>query len=240
MIQIIPSIIIYDGKVVRLEQGDFSKEKQYDVSPVDLAKKFEDHGMEVVQLVDLDGARGREPENYHVLEAISGHTSLKIDFTGGINTDGDINKALECGASFITVSSKAVSNKELFSSWLVSYGREIIRLGADSLNKKLKVKGWLKSTDINIFDHIEYFYNRGLKYVKATDIARDGVLEGPSFELYEEMLVRFPDIKILANGGVRSVEDIQRLDEMGINAVIFGRAYYEGIIDLKDLAPLLV
>ncbi|MBL3654725.1 1-(5-phosphoribosyl)-5-[(5-phosphoribosylamino)methylideneamino]imidazole-4-carboxamide isomerase [Fulvivirga sediminis] len=240
MIQIIPSIIINDGKVIRLQQGDLSREKVYDKSPLDLAKNFEDHGIEEVHLVDLDGARRGEPVNYHILEAITGHTNLKVDFTGGIHTDGDISKAYEYGAKYITAASVAVARKELFASWIISYGREKITLGADAMNGKIAIRGWQKSTDIELFDHIEYFYSRGLKYVKTTDIARDGLMEGPSFDLYQKIIDTFPDICVLASGGVRNVDDIKRLNDMGVFAVIFGKAYYEGRIKLKELESYLV
>lgn len=240
MIQIIPSIAIAEGKVIRLEQGDFSKEKVYHQTPVDLAKGFEDHGIEVVHLVDLDGARRGQPVNYHILETIAGHTNLKIDFTGGINTDGDISKAYEYGASYITAASVAVNRKELFASWIVSYGREKITLGADALDGKIAIRGWQKNTDVDIFDHIDYFYSRGLKYVKTTDIARDGVMQGPAFELYQEIINRFEDICVLASGGVRNLDDIKRLNDMGVFAVIFGKAFYEGNITLNDLDQFLV
>ncbi|GAA0891842.1 1-(5-phosphoribosyl)-5-[(5-phosphoribosylamino) me thylideneamino]imidazole-4-carboxamide isomerase [Fulvivirga kasyanovii] len=240
MIQIIPSIAINEGKVIRLQQGDFTKEKVYDQSPIDLAKTFEDHGIEVVHLVDLDGARRGQPVNYHILEAIAGYTGLKIDFTGGIHTDGDISKAYEYGASYITAASVAVSRKELFSSWIISYGREKITLGADAINGKIAIRGWQKSTDLDIMDHIEYFYSRGLKYVKTTDISKDGVMQGPAFELYQNIIDRFPDICVLASGGVRNIDDIKRLNDMGVFAVIFGKAFYEGRIQLKELEQFLV
>ena len=240
MIQIIPSIAIIDGKVIRLQQGDYSKEKVYDQTPIDLAKSFEDHGIEVVHLVDLDGARRGRPVNYHILEAIAGYTNLKVDFTGGIHTDGDISKAYEYGASYITAASIAVSRKELFASWIVSYGREKITLGADALGHKISVRGWQKQTDLDILDHIEYFYNRGLKYVKTTDISKDGVMQGPGFELYQQMLEKFEDICILASGGVRDIDDIEKLNEMGVFAVIFGKAFYEGRIKLKELEKFIV
>ncbi|MDX1627415.1 MAG: 1-(5-phosphoribosyl)-5-[(5-phosphoribosylamino)methylideneamino] imidazole-4-carboxamide isomerase [Fulvivirga sp.] len=240
MIQIIPSIAIADGKIIRLEQGDFSKEKVYDESPVDLARRFEDHGIEVVHLVDLDGARRGQPVNYHILEAIAGHTNLKVDFTGGINTDGDISKAYEYGASYITAASIAVNRKELFASWIISYGREKITLGADALDGKISIKGWQKNTDVDLFEHIDYFYSRGLKYVKTTDIAKDGLMQGPAFDLYEKIIGRFEDICVLASGGVRNVEDIEKLNDMGVFAVIFGMAYYEGSIKLKDLERFMV
>lgn len=240
MIQIIPSIIINDGKVIRMQQGDFSKEKVYDQSPIDLAKNFEDHGIEVVHLVDLDGARRGQPVNYHILEALAGHTNLKIDFTGGIHTDGDISKAYEYGATYITAASIAVARKELFSSWIISYGREKITLGADAINGKIAIRGWQKNTDLDLFDHIDYFYSRGLKYVKTTDIDKDGLMQGPAFDLYKKIKERFADICVLASGGVRNVDDIKRLNDIGVFAVIFGKAYYEGRIKLKDLEEFVV
>ncbi|MTI39728.1 HisA/HisF-related TIM barrel protein [Fulvivirga lutimaris] len=240
MIQIIPSIAINDGKVIRLQQGDFSKEIVYDQTPIDLAKSFEDHGIEVVHLVDLDGAKRGQPKNYHILEAIAGYTNLKVDFTGGIHTDGDISKAYEYGASYITAASIAVSRKELFASWIVSYGREKITLGADALDGKIAVRGWQKQTDVDIIDHIDYFYSRGLKYVKTTDISKDGVMAGPAFDLYQQVIDKFQDICVLASGGVRDVADIERLNDMGVFAVIFGKAFYEGRIKLKELEKFIV
>lgn len=240
MIQIIPSIVINDGKVIKMQQGDFAREKVYKQSPIDLARNFEDHGIEVVHLVDLDGARRGQPVNYHILEAIAGYTNLKIDFTGGIHTDGDISKAYEYGATYITAASIAATRREQFSSWIISYGREKITLGADVIDGKIAIRGWQRNTNIDLFDHIEYFYSRGLKYVKSTDISRDGVMVGPAFNMYKEIKNRFPDLCILASGGVRNVDDIKKLNDMGIFAVIFGRAYYEGKITLKELENFLV
>lgn len=239
MIQIIPSIAIRDGKVIRLKQGDFSNEKVYSHSPIDLAKGFEDHGIKVVHLVDLDGARRGRPVNYHILEAIAGYTNLKVDFTGGIHTDGDISKAYEYGASYITAASIAVSRKELFASWIVSYGREKITLGADALDGKIAIRGWEKNTDVDILDHIEYFYSRGLKYVKTTDISKEGMLAGPAIDLYKKIISTFPDICVLASGGVRNINDIEMLNDAGVFAVIFGKAFYEGQMTLKDLEKFI-
>lgn len=243
MIQVIPSIAIRKGNVVKMRKGDPTSEKAYDENPLDLAKRFEDHGIEVVHLVDLDGAERGGPVNWHVLEAMAGHTDLKIDFTGGISTDGDISKAFEFGADYITAASIAVTDPELFSSWIISYGREKMTLGADVTNmdtKELLFRGWQRRSHVTLFDHLDYFYSRGLKYVKSTDVSRDGVLEGPAFTFYQEILDTFPDISILASGGVRGIDDIKRLNDMGIFAVIFGKAYYEGILKLKDLEQFLV
>lgn len=243
MIQVIPSIAIRNGKVVKMRKGDPASEKAYNENPLDLAKRFESHGIEVVHLVDLDGAERGSPKNYHVLETIAGHTNLKVDFTGGICTDGDIDKAYEFGAAYITASSIAVTNPELFASWIISYGREKMTLGADVtdiVSKKIAYRGWLKKSEITLFDHVQYFYDRGLKYVKSTDVSRDGVLEGPAFSFYQEILDHFKDLKVLASGGVRGVDDIKKLNDMGIFAVIFGKAYYEGILKLKDLEQFIV
>ena len=243
MIQIIPSIAIRQGKVVKMRKGDPASEKAYDENPVDLAKRFEDHGIEVLHLVDLDGAETGSPKNFHILEQISGYTDLKLDFTGGINTDGDIGNAYNYGADYITASSIAIAKPELFSSWIVSYGREKMTLGADVTDiqtKKVAYRGWQNKSDVNLFDHLQFFYDKGLKYAKCTDISRDGVLEGPAFSFYQELMDKFPDLKILASGGVRGVDDIKKLNDMGVFAVIFGKAYYEGILKLEDLKQFLV
>jgi phosphoribosylformimino-5-aminoimidazole carboxamide ribotide isomerase len=243
MIQVIPSIAIRRGNVVKMRKGDPTSEKAYDENPLDLARRFEDHGIEVVHLVDLDGAEKGSPKNWHVLEAIAGHTDLKVDFTGGICTDGDISKAYEYGADYITAASVAVTDPELFASWIISYGREKMTLGADVVNrttKELLFRGWQRKAQVTLYEHLQFFYNRGLKYVKSTDVSRDGVLEGPAFDFYEDLIKSFPDLCILASGGVRGVDDIKRLNDMGIFAVIFGKAYYEGHINLKDLEQFLV
>ena len=239
MIQIIPSISIINGKVGKLKQGDYSLETLYKDSPIDAAMRFEEIGIKKIHIVDIDGARKGSPINYHVLEAIAGHTDLKIDFSGGISTDGDISKSYEYGATSITASSVALNNKKLFASWLVSYGREKITLGADALNGKIAIKGWQKSTDTDLFDHLDYYYMRGVKYVKSTDINKDGIQEGPNFDMYKEIIARFPDIHLIASGGVRSVDDIKQLNDIGVKSVIFGKAYYEGNLTLNDLKPLL-
>lgn len=243
MIQVIPSIAIRQGKVVKMRKGDISSEKAYKDNPLDLAQRFEQNGIEVVHLVDLDGAEKGSPVNWHALETIAGHTKLKVDFTGGISTDGDISKAYEYGAAYITASSIAVTNPDLFASWIISYGREKMTLGADVANretKELLFRGWQRKANVTFFEHLEYFYSRGLKYVKATDVSRDGVLEGPAFEFYQEIRNKLPEICVLASGGVRGVDDIKRLNDMGIFAVIFGKAFYEGVINLKDLQQFLI
>ncbi len=238
--RIVPSISVINGRTTRLTQGDFTSEKIYDISPLDVAKKFEDHGISRIHLIDLDGATNGSPVNYHVLEMIAGHTNLKVNFAGGIHNDGDLIKAFESGAESITSATIAVYDKELFSSWIMSYGRQKIALGADSLNGLIRVGGWQKGTKIDLFEHIQYFYDRGLKYLKTTDISRDGALEGPAFDLYKQIMERFPDLCVFASGGVRNMDDIRKLDEAGIYGVIFGKAFYEGRITLQDLDELAV
>jgi phosphoribosylformimino-5-aminoimidazole carboxamide ribotide isomerase len=233
--QLIPSISILNGQINRLTKGDYSQPVYYDDSPIDLCRKFEDHGIEVIHLVDLDGTREGWPINYDILETIAGHTNLKVDFSGGIQTDGAISKSFEFGASYLTIGSLAVEKRSLFASWIISYGREKITLSADSRKGKVAGKGWQQDTKIDLFDHIEYFYDRGLKYVKSTDIELDGTLQGPPFSLYEEIMQRFPDIKVLASGGVRNLDDIKRLADLGVFATIFGKSYFEGKLKLEEL-----
>lgn len=243
MIQVIPSIAIRKGRVVKMRKGDPQSEKAYDLNPLDLAKLFFDHGIEVVHLVDLDGAEKGAPVNYHIIEMIKGHTNLKVDFTGGISTDGDISKAFEYGADYITAASISMTDPELFASWIMSYGREKITLGADVTNvntKELLYRGWQRKSTVTLFDHLQYFYSRGLKYVKSTDVSRDGVLEGPAFDFYQDIIDAFPEMKVLASGGIRGIDDIKHLNDMGLFAVIFGKAFYEGILKLKDLEQFLV
>jgi phosphoribosylformimino-5-aminoimidazole carboxamide ribotide isomerase len=233
--ELVPSLSILNGRCARLKQGDFESEKVYDVSPLDVAKQFEDHGVSKIHIVDLDGAKKGAIENSSTLELIAGYTDLNINFAGGLHTDGDITKAFEYGAASITAATISVYNQELFANWIMSYGREKIALGADSFHGKIKVGGWQKETQIDLFEHIGYYYERGLKYVKTTDISKDGVLEGPSFDLYKKLLDAFPELCIFASGGVRNMEDIYRLQDDGIYGVIFGRAFYEGKIKLKEI-----
>ena len=235
MIKIIPSISVIKGKVVRVEKSDFTRITEYDVSPLDVAMKFEDHGIDMIHMVDLEGAKQGHPVNYGVLETIAGYTKLKINFSGGITTDGDISKAYEYGATYITAASLAANQPDLFASWIISYGREKISLGADALDKKIAIRGWQKDTQLDVIDHIGYFYDRGLKYVKTTDIAKYGEMQGPSFNLYKELLAKFPHLCVMASGGISSIEDIERLEEIGVYGVVFNKAYFEEKIKLKDL-----
>lgn len=232
---LVPSISVIEGRTIRLTQGDYSKEKVYDETPIDVAKRFEDHGISRIHLIDLDGARKGTSINYDILHMISAYTDLIINFTGGLHTDGDVLKAFEYGAESITAASVAISNKQLFSNWLMSYGREKVALAADSLNGVIRIRGWQKGTTTDLFEHIAYFYDRGLKYLKTTDISKDGLMDGPSFDLYKKLKVEFPDLCIFASGGVRNMDDIKKLNDLGLYGVIFGKAFYEGNITLKDI-----
>ena len=241
MFEIIPSIWLIKGKCVRLKRGDFSTEEVISNNPLGIAQDFESAGMKRLHLVDLDGARRGEPKNYHILEAIAGYTDLKIDYTGGITTDGDVIKCFEHGAKTVTISTAAANHPERFAQFILSYGREKINLAADTnpSDNKIKIRGWLKKTEIDLFEHIEFFYDRGLKYVKCSDVTRDGVMQGPNIELYKEIKRRFPSIHLTASGGVRGIDDFKKLKDVGINAAVFGRAYYEGKITLKDLEKFM-
>lgn len=232
---LVPSISVIQGKTIRLTKGDYSSEKVYDDTPIDVAKQFEDHGISRIHLIDLDGARKGTSVNYDILHMVAAYTNLKVNFTGGLHTDGDVIKSFEYGAESITAASVAISNKEQFSNWLMSYGREKIALAADSLEGKIRIRGWQKATTTLLFDHIAYFYDRGLKYLKTTDISKDGAMEGPSFELYKSLLKEFPNLCIFASGGVQGMDDIKKLRDIGLYGVIFGKAFYEGTITLDDI-----
>lgn len=241
MFEIIPSIWLINGKCVRLERGDFATEEVVSSNPLGIAQEFESIGIKRLHLVDLDGARRGEPKNYHILEAIAGYTNLKIDFTGGVSTDGDVIKCFEFGAKTVTISSAAANYPERFAQFILSYGREKINLAADTnpTDNKIKIRGWLKKTSIDLYDHIQFFYDRGLKYLKVSDVTRDGVMEGPNFDLYKSILERFPTIQLAASGGVRGMDDFRALRDMGVHSAVFGRAYYEGRISLQDLEKFL-
>ena len=241
MFEIIPSIWLINGKCVRLKRGDFTTEEVISNNPLAIAQQFESIGLKRLHLVDLDGARRGEPKNYHILEAIAGYTDLLIDFTGGITTDGDVIKCFEFGAKTVTISSAAANHPERFSQFILSYGREKINLAADCnpADNKIKIRGWLKKTSIDLYDHIEFFYERGLKYLKCSDVSRDGVMEGPNLELYKNIIARFPNIHLAASGGVRGVDDFKALRDIGVRASVFGRAYYEGKINLQDLEKFI-
>jgi phosphoribosylformimino-5-aminoimidazole carboxamide ribotide isomerase len=239
MITVIPAIDIMEGKCVRLEQGDYRLKKVYEEDPLDAARRFEDYGIKRLHVVDLDGANAKHIINYHTLERITAKTGLIIDFGGGIKTDGDLQIVFDCGAAMAVIGSIAVSDRDLFQEWLFAYGPQKIILGADVRDGHIAVSGWTDTTEIGLFDFLKYYKAVGIKQVMCTDIAKDGMLGGPSVELYEQIVKDFPTLEIIASGGVSSVQEIHRLNEAGVAGAIIGKALYEGRIKLEDLKELL-
>ncbi len=240
MIEIIPAIDIIGGKCVRLSQGDYAQKTVYNENPLEIAKMFEDTGFRRLHLVDLDGAKAHHIINYKTLESISSKTSLVVDFGGGIKSDDDLRIAFECGASMITGGSIAVQKPEIFGQWIKKYGAEKIILGADAKSGKIAVSGWLETTEIELIPFVENYMQQGINKVICTDIDKDGMLQGPSITLYQQMLEKLPDMYLIASGGVSSFQDIERLNEAKIPAVIIGKAIYEGKIHLKDLSKFVI
>lgn len=239
MIELIPAIDIIDGKCVRLSQGDYRSKKVYNENPVEVAKDFEAHGIRRLHIVDLDGAASHHIINYKILDQIAGHTSLIIDFGGGIKSDEDLVIAFENGAQMATIGSVAVKDPELFNSWLTRYGSEKIILGADVKDNRIAVNGWKEESPMELMSFLKNYTEKGVTKVLCTDISCDGMLEGPSIPLYKDIITEFPDLHLIASGGVSSLDDIRKLDEAGIPAVVFGKALYEGRISLKDLVCYL-
>jgi phosphoribosylformimino-5-aminoimidazole carboxamide ribotide isomerase len=235
-IEIIPAIDIQHGKCVRLTQGNYETGKIYNEHPLEVARQFEDAGLKRVHLVDLDGARDGRVINWKLLEAIAGKTSLIIDFGGGIGTAKDLQIVFESGATFATVGSVAVKNENLLREWMLLYGPDKFLLGADVREEKISISGWTVNTEIQIIDFIEKYILAGIKQIFCTDIKMDGAMNGPSLELYKKIVDRFPDLHFIASGGIRSLDDIYRLEELGCKGAIVGKAIYEGFITLKDLA----
>lgn len=235
MIELIPAIDLIEGKCVRLTQGNYDSKKIYNEDPLEVAKSFEDHGIRRLHVVDLDGARAGRIINYKVLERLATRTSLIIDFGGGLKQEDDLEIAFESGAQMVTGGSIAVKDPEQFASWIRKFGSDKIILGADAKEKKIAVGGWEETTEAELIPFIKEYYEKGITKVICTDISKDGMLEGPSVGLYEEIKEAVPFIYLIASGGVSSLEDIERLEEAGIPAVIFGKAIYEGKISLKDL-----
>ena len=239
MFQIIPAIDLIDGKCVRLTQGDYTQKKVYNENPVEVAKMFEDAGIKRLHLVDLDGAKQKKIVNAKVLEKIASQTNLSIDFGGGIQSDIDIRLAFDCGAKQVTGGSIAVKNPDLFDSWLATYGGDKIILGADARNEKIAVSGWEEETSVWVYDFLEKYIAKGVKYTISTDVAKDGLLQGPSFDLYQKMKAQFSDLQIIASGGVSNMKDIEDLASMNLYGVIVGKAIYEGRVSLKDLEKFM-
>lgn len=238
-ITIIPAIDLIDAKCVRLSQGDYNQKTVYNENPLEVAKMFEGAGITRLHLVDLDGAKAKHIVNYKVLETIASKTKLVIDFGGGLKSDEDLRIAFESGAQMVTGGSIAVKDRETFLSWIETYGAEKIILGADAKDKKIAVSGWQEVSELPIIEFIESYTTKGIQKVISTDIARDGMLSGPSFDLYKEILDQFPGLELIASGGIATMQDIIDLDEMGVPGVITGKAIYEGRISLDEIEKYL-
>ncbi|CAM4298603.1 1-(5-phosphoribosyl)-5-[(5-phosphoribosylamino)methylideneamino]imidazole-4-carboxamide isomerase [Gillisia hiemivivida] len=242
--RIIPAIDIIDGKCVRLSKGDYNTKKIYNENPLEVAKEFEAHGIKSLHLVDLDGAKSSHIVNYKVLEQIAKNTNLKIDFGGGLKSNKDLEIAFECGAQQITGGSIAVKNRDLFLSWIEKYGSEKIILGADAKNEKVAISGWLEESKEELVPFIDNYLKDGLQYVICTDISKDGMLEGPSFDLYEKILAETSGndkaIKLIASGGISTFDELPRLAEMGCEGTIIGKAIYENKISMKQLEGFIL
>ncbi len=233
--EIIPAIDIIDGKCVRLTQGDYSQKKVYNENPLEVAKQFEDAGLNRLHLVDLDGAKAGSVKNWKVLEHIAGKTSLVVDFGGGIKSGKDVDIVFSSGAALATVGSIAVKNREEFIKWLLQFGAEKFLLGADVKEDKIAVSGWTETTDINVFDFLKQYIEQGVTQVFCTDVSKDGLLAGPSLDLYKKIIERFSSLHFIASGGVSSMDDVEDLEEIGCKGVIIGKAIYENRISLEDL-----
>ena len=234
MIELIPAIDIIDGSCVRLTKGDYEQKTVYG-DPLEMARQFEEIGYRRLHVVDLDGAKSRHIVNDKILSRLSKETSLVIDFGGGIKSDNDIGKAFEAGASMVTIGSVAVTNPELLERWLLKYGPERIILGADVRNGRISINGWKEDSEQELLPFLKQYIEMGVKNVLCTEISKDGTLSGPAISLYQEVMKTYPQLHLIASGGVSSMDDIKALEAAGIPAVVFGKAIYEGRINLKEL-----
>ena len=232
---IIPAIDIIEGKCVRLTQGDYAQKTIYNENPLEVAREFEDNGLTRLHLVDLDGAKAGKVTNWKVLESIADNTSLVIDFGGGIKQIEDVSVVFNSGASLATIGSLAVKNEELFVEMLLQFGADRFLLGADVKDENIVINGWLNSTDINIIDFIQQYIDKGVQQIFCTDVSKDGKLEGPSIELYKNIIKQFPALHFIASGGVSCMDDLNQLQNIGCSSAIVGKAIYEGRITLSDL-----
>ncbi len=239
MIELIPAIDIIGGECVRLTKGDYESKKIYSSSPVDMARQFEDYGFKRLHIVDLDGARSKHVVNIDVLEKITAATGLKVDFGGGIKTAEDMKRVLDAGASMVTVGSVAVTSPDLFMGWVETYGADRIILGADVRKGKISINGWHEDSDIDLIDFIGRYVDAGVTNVLCTEISRDGTLTGPDVTLYNKVMAAFPSLNLIASGGVSTAADIRQLENEGIPAVVFGKAFYEGRIKPEEIWDLL-
>ena len=233
--RIIPAIDIIEGKCVRLSQGDYRKKTVYSSSPFEMAQRFEDHGINFLHLVDLDGAKSSKIINYKILEQIALKTALNVDFGGGLKSVEDVRIVFESGASQVTLGSIAVSDPDTFIELFQNYGSEKIILGADFLNNKIKTNGWLNDSGNDLIDFLDYHVSKGVKYVIPTDISKDGMLKGPSLDSYKNILKSFKDVCLIASGGISDIKDLEDLKEIGCEGAILGKAIYENKIELKSL-----
>ncbi len=233
--KIIPAIDIIDGNCVRLTHGDYDKMKQYSKNPLEIAQKFESAGLTNLHMVDLDGAKAKHVVNIETLRKVTNNTSLHVDFGGGVKTRQDLELVFEAGAKQVTAGSIAASNKDEVIGWIKEFGGEKIILGADVLDEKIMVSGWQKSSGEDLMDYLAFYKDHGIQYAICTDISKDGALQGPSFYLYQKIQDKFPDLKLIASGGVSNLEDLTKLKAHGLYGAIVGKAYYEGRVTLEEL-----
>lgn len=234
----IPAIDLIEGKCVRLTQGDYATSHVYAEDPVDMARRFEDMGFTRLHLVDLDGAKSRHVVNDHVLKAITRATKLIVDFGGGVKTDDDMSRVLDAGAEMVTCGSIAVTQPDTVLGWMERYGAEHLILGADVKEGKISINGWLEDSAHELMPFLQRYLDAGMMHVLCTDISRDGMLQGPATTLYGSIMQAFPHCRLIASGGVSCIEDILQLDKAGVPAVVFGKAIYEGKINMKELAEM--
>ncbi|NOX38299.1 MAG: 1-(5-phosphoribosyl)-5-[(5-phosphoribosylamino)methylideneamino]imidazole-4-carboxamide isomerase [Calditrichaeota bacterium] len=239
MIRIIPAIDIMEGKCVRLQQGDFHRQTVYAADPVEVARQLQDAGVQYLHLVDLDGARNGRVQNWAVLEAILARTSLKVDFSGGLKNDEDLQRAFDLGVHQVSLGSVAVIFPLKVYKWLRDFGPQKIILSADVRHNRIVISGWQEETQISLIPFLESYQSIGLRTVTVTDVSRDGMLGGPAFDLYRQLSRQFPGLRLVASGGVRTIQDIEALDALGLDGVIIGKALYEGRIQLKELERFL-
>lgn len=233
--RIIPAIDLFEGKCVRLTQGRYDQKTIYKEDPLEMAKIFEANGLKYLHLVDLEGAKSHKVVHYKILEQICTQTKLKVDFSGGIKTEEDLKKVLESGANQACIGSIAAKNPTIFIEWLQKYGENKVVLSADVKHEKIVIQGWIEKTDWIVYDFIHSFLQHKLKYVICTDVAKDGTLTGPSYELYHQVIKRFPDLCLIASGGIHHEKDLITLKNLGCEGVIIGKAIYEGKISIKNL-----
>ncbi len=238
--RIIPAIDIINGQCVRLSKGDYSTKKVYNENPLEIAKQYESHGIEYLHLVDLDGAKASHIVNHKVLEEIATKTSLKIDFGGGLKPDEDLMIAFDSGAERVTGGSIAVKQPEVFKNWLARFGANKIILGADANNEKIAINGWQEESEKQLIPFVREYLSEGVSHVICTDIAKDGMLQGPSFDLYKKMLAELPSFSLIASGGISSFEELPKLAELGCEGTIIGKAIYENKISLKQLESYII